>query len=247
MTISALKQSLTALAIMLFSISCSKDESTDQKPPEVTLSGKGKVSYFAKASGSATSGIVKTLETPASSSYVKWSSASIFIEKIAFVGKNGSVIDTTITVNKNLNILNSDVLTGVFNLPAGSYKDVKVKLFLKKAGFPELAFNLKGTFVNKTGGTDSIMLASSMPFEANLGVNDFTITASDNYKVVFNYNLDKVLAGISSTKLQEEARSHLSGGKKMYSIWKGGSQDEPLYNEVSANWQTVATAVISKE
>ncbi|WP_242691675.1 hypothetical protein [Desertivirga arenae] len=244
MTFSTLKQSLTALALVALTVSCSKEDKVD-----ATVSGgKGKVSYFAKASGTAPGGsVIKTSETPPASSYVKWSSASIFIEKISFVGKNNNTLDTTILVGKNLNILNADVLTGIFNLPAGSYKDVKVKLFLKKANYPELAFNLKGTFENKIGGTDSIMVASSLPFEANLSVNDFTISASDSYKVVFNFNLDKVLAGISSSQLQAGAGSNVVGGKRTYYIWKGGSRDEPFYNEVTANWQTVASAVISKE
>jgi len=110
------------------------------------------VAYFAKASGTAPNGTsVLAADSTVNSAYVKWSSASIFVEKISFVARNNDLLDTTIMVGKNLNILNANVLTGVFNLPVGSYKDVKVKLFLKKANYPDLAFNLKGTFVNNAG------------------------------------------------------------------------------------------------
>lgn len=243
----SVKQLFAALLVTLAVISCEKEDSPEEKT-EVKLSGKGKVSYFAKALGTAPKVSASTLaDSSTTPAYVKWSAASIYVEKISFTARNGSLLDTTISVQKNLNILNADVLTGVFNLPAGSYKDVKVKLFLKKANYPDLAFNLRGTFVNKNGGTDSIMVASSLPFEANLSVNDVTINGSDNYKVVFNYNLDKVLAGISADALQAGASSNVVGGKKMYFIWKGGSQDVPFYDAVTKNWQSVASAVISKE
>lgn len=248
MTTSTLKQSVSALLlVLLLVISCKKQETA-----EVKTGRKGKVSYFAKASGTAPKGtIAKTADSSASAVYVKWSSASIFVEKISFVARNNSLLDTTIIVGKNLNILNADVLTGVFNLPAGLYRDVKVKLFLKKANYPDLAFKLNGTFENKEGGTDSIMVASSLPFEANLEVNDITINSSDdysdNYKVVFNFNLDKVLAGISASDLQAAANSNVRDGKRTYYIWKGGSQDVPFYNQVTTNWQSVASALISQE
>jgi len=32
-----------------------------------------------------------------------------------------------------------------------------------------------------------------------------------------------------------------------YVIYKGGSQDEPFYDQVVANWQTLATATIVKK
>lgn len=247
MTTSALKQSFAALLVVLFVSSCKKQDTVKEK-----IKLEGKVSYFVKASGTAPKrAVAMVADSSVSGAYVKWSSASIFVEKISFVARNNNLLDTTIIVNKNLNIINENVLTGIFNLPSGSYKDVKVKLFLKKANYPELAFKLNGTFENKQGGTDSIMVASSLPFEANLEVNDITINSfedhSDNYKVVFNFNLDKVLAGISASDLQAAASSNIIDGKKSYYIWKGGSQDVPFFNQVTTNWQNVATAVISKD
>jgi len=91
------------------------------------------------------------------------------------------------------------------------------------------------------------MVASSLPFEANLAVNDITINPSDNYEVVFNFNLDKVLVGISASNLQAAASSHVINGKRTYYIWKGGSQDVPFYDQVTTNWQNIANAVISKQ
>ena len=251
MSVPALKQSLAVLVLAILFISCEKNEtpakSETSKENGTGKSGNGRISYFAKASGTVPKGSkAKTAQVLVDSTYVQWSSASIFVEKISFVGRNGSLIDTTIRVGKNLNILNEDVLTGVFNLPAGSYKDVKVKLYLRKNNWPEIAFKLHGTFINYHGGQDSVMVGSSLPFEANLAVNDITINPSDDYKVVFNFNLDKVLTGISMGQLQT-ADNGVIDGKRIYAIFKGGSQDVPFFDQVTENWQNVASAEIFKQ
>ena len=244
MMTSALKRSFAAILVVFVATSSCKKQET----PEVKTSVRGKVSYFAKATGTAPKGMsVFSTDSVENDVYVWWASATIFVDKISFVGRSNNLLDTTIMVGKNLNILNTDVPAGVFNLPTGSYKDVKVKLFLRKFNYPALAFKLDGTFVNIMGGTDSIRVASSLPFEANVAVNNITINPSDNYKVVFNFNLDKVLAGITAFELQTKASNHLVDGKRIYSIWKGGSQDVPFYDQVSTNWQSVVSAVISKE
>jgi hypothetical protein len=61
-------------------------------------------------------------------------------------------------------------LTGIIQLPTGSYKDVKVKLLARKSEKSELAFSFKGIFLNTKGRIDSVRVASSYPFEANLDV-----------------------------------------------------------------------------
>ena len=229
--------------LVVFATSCKKNNLTVKNS-----TSNGGISYFAKASGTG----IKATATRSNNilsgtAVVEWSSASIYVEKISFVGISNNLLDTTISVEKNLNLFSADALAGVINLPTGSYKDVKVKMFLKKSPKSELAFNLKGTFINTWGGRDSLMVASSYPFEANLGVTDITINPSDNYTVIFNFNLDKGLTGIS-TELLQTARSYAGiDNKLMYVIWKGGSQDEPLYNEIINNWQTVASVTISKK
>jgi hypothetical protein len=201
------------------------------------------MSYFAKASG------VKLATTKASvapTAEVSWSTATIYVDKISFVGKSNNMIDTTISVEKNINLLNPNALTGIIELPSGSYKDVKVKMFLKKNQWPEVAFYLKGTFINSKGGRDSLLVGSSLPLEINLSVPDITIGPSQAYDVTFNFDLDKGLTGISNAMLQT-ARNYGAGTPYVtYVIYKGGSQDEPFYDQVVANWQTVATATIVK-
>lgn len=237
------KHSFIMLLVVSIAISCKKDES-----PEKSTTGHGDISYFAKASGTGIKiSAVKPKSTLSNAASVEWSSASVYIEKISFVGKSNNLIDTTIVVEKNANIFSANALAGIIRLPAGSYKDVKVKLFLKKSPKSELAFNLRGTFINTQGGRDSLIVASSYPFEANLEVTDITINPYDNYKVTFNFDLNKILTGIS-TELLQTADSHIGTNKlKTYAIWKGGSADVPLYSQVTTNWQTLASVVISKQ
>lgn len=238
------KHFFVLLLIISVATSCKKDDS-----PEKGKSGHGEISYFAKASGTGIKAVaIKSNSVSANQVSVDWSSASIYIEKISFVGKSSNLIDTTIVVEKNANIFSGDALAGIIRLPAGSYKDVKVKLFLKKSPYSELAFNLGGTFINTQGGRDSLIVASSLPFEANLAVTDITIDPEDNYKVTFNFDLNKVLTEIS-TELLQTVPSHIIGPNNIrtYAIWKGGSQDVLLYGQVSTNWQTVASVAISKQ
>ena len=160
-------------------LSCKKD-----RDPEKTIPNFVDISYFAKASAAG----LKKLNLRAMDSLntntvdVTWSSASVFVEKISFVGKSSSLLDTTIKVGKNLNIFSADALAGIIKLPAGSYKDVKVKMFCIKSNWPDLAFHFRGTFKNSKGGIDSVLVGSSLPFEANLSVTEIVIDPADNYR-----------------------------------------------------------------
>jgi len=230
-------------------LSCEKDSTTAPEStttPVKNTSGFGNISYFAKASGSGikTSSISDSTLNPVA---VNWSSASVYVEKISFTGKSSNLLDTTITVEKNLNIFSAQALAGVIKLPAGSYKDVKVKMYCKKSAKSELAFNLKGTFTNTKGGIDSVMVASSYPFEANLAVTDIVINTSDKYKATFYFDLNKTFTGISNALLETANSFTRPDNKKVYVIWKGGSAEVPFYNQVIQNWQTVASVVVTKE
>jgi len=242
--ISLSKKSCLGLFLIAAAItSCKKSSTTEE-----TTAGSGKISYFAKAN---TSGVAtKRSVIPDSSSKtvaVNWSSATVWVEKIGLSALNKNLLDTTIMIEKNLNIFSTDALAGVIQLPAGSYKDVKVKLFCRKSPKSEFAFYFKGTFTNTSGGTDSLQVGSSYPFEANLAVTEMVIGVSDNYKATFSFNLNNVLTGISGKSLELNARRYIGkDNKKLYSIWKGGSADEPFYDQVIQNWQTVAGVEITK-
>lgn len=248
MKLLSLKHFLIVLLALTVLTSCEKeDPPVTNADPVANEGGYGNVSYFAKASGTGVRRIGNTPNNTSNSVAVEWSAASIYVEKIAFVGESDNLLDTTIVVEKNINIFNAEALTGIIQLPTGSYKDVKVKLFARKSEKSELAFNLRGTFINTKGGTDSVIVGSSYPFEANLKVTDIVINPSDEYNVTFTFDLDKVLSGIS-TELLQTARSYTGKDNSvMYVIWKGGSDEEPFYDQVIENWQTVATVDVSKK
>lgn len=223
-------------------ISCKKSETTEDGKP-----GPAKISYFAKAYTTATQRSVAPDSASLNTAPVNWSSATIWIEKISLVAQSKGLLDTTIMVEKKMNIFSTDALAGVVQLPAGSYKDVKVKMFCRKSPRSEYAFDFKGTFTNSSGGVDSVMVGSSLPFEANLNVSELVIGQGDSYRATFSFNLSKVLAGISVKALEFGARSYMSkDGKKLYVIWKGGSAEEPFYDQVIRNWQNVASVVVNK-
>jgi len=234
------------LAILLMAssiVSCKKNIDSD------AASGSGKISYFVKANSSSSSN--KKVSAVIDSSLIKiavnWSSATVWVEKISFVAQSKNLLDTTIMVGKKLNIFSADALAGVIKLPAGSYKDVKVKMYCRKSPQSDFAFDFQGTFENTKGGTDSIRVGSSLPFEANLAVTDIVINPSDDYRATFNFNLNNTLTGITIGTVERLVGNRIGkDNKKHYVIWKGGSAEEPLYNEIIANWQTVASVNISK-
>jgi hypothetical protein len=242
------------LIISTAALSCKKDNDSEQEK-----TGFGNISYFANASSSTVkkfssngikTGFSSVVDTTTTVN-VTWSSATVYVDQISFVGKGNSLLDTTITVQKNLNIFSQDALAGVLKLPSGSYKDVVVKLKCRKSMIPGLAFNyyafyFKGTFKSINGVIDSVIVGSSLPFEANLSVNEIVIDPADNYKATFSFDLNKVLTGIS-TRQMELAGINYKDGKRTLSIFKGGSADEPFYDQVIWNWQSVASVVVTKE
>lgn len=244
-----LKYTLGLFLLGTIITACKKGTNIQDDGKEKITSNFGNIAYFANASASAKKGASSTktfmADTVVNSVAVNWSSASVWVEKIAFVGKNGTLLDTTIMVGKNINIFNSETLVGVIKLPAGSYKDISVKLFCRKSPKSEFGFDFKGTFINTRGEIDSVRVGSSYPFEADLKVNDIVINPSDNYKATFHFDLTKVLTGISNYSIESTIRKW--NNDRSYMIWKGGSKDEPFYNQVIENWQNVASIVVTKE
>ncbi|WP_293306620.1 hypothetical protein [Pedobacter sp. UBA5917] len=238
------KRFLGVIFITSAIVACKKNSSNEE-----TTVGSGKISYFAKANVMSNS-VKKTavVDSVSKTVEVNWSYATLWVEKISLAAQGNRLLDTTIMVEKNLNIFNANALAGVVKLPMGAYKDVKVKLFCRKSPRSEFAFDFKGTFINSLGGTDSVKVGSSYPFEANLTVTNLVVDPSDSYKATFSFNLNNVLTGISARSLELGARSYTGqNNKKLYIIWKGGSADEPFYDQVIQNWQTVASVVITKE
>ncbi|WP_299707810.1 hypothetical protein [uncultured Pontibacter sp.] len=237
-----LKHLLIVLLALSTVTACKKDDF-----PVKDADSYGNISYFAKASGSGVERRENKSDGTMNTVAVEWSSASIYVEKIAFVGKSDNLLDTVIFVEKNIDIFNADALAGIIKLPTGSYKDVKVKLFCLKSKNSDLAFDLKGTFRNTKGGIDHVRVGSSFPFEADLTVTDITINPSDEYKATFTFNLDKVMTGISTELLQTARSFNQPDNSLLYVIWKGGSDEEPFYDQVVENWQTVASVVVTKQ
>ncbi|MBE9662676.1 hypothetical protein [Mucilaginibacter myungsuensis] len=243
-----------ALAILLMAsaiTACKKDnaQQPDTNTGTSTKGGYANISYYASSVGGPAkktgSSDLKINATGTSTVAIDWASATVYVEKLTLSIPNS--VDTTVTVEKNLNIFSASALAGVVQLPSGSYKNVKLRLFCRKSPRSELAFNFRGTFTNTKGTKDSILVASSFPFEADVTVADIVVNASDKYKATFSFDLNKVLVGISNQMLETSAKSYTKDNKKMYAIAKGGSADEPFYDQVIGNWQSVASVVVSKE
>lgn len=240
-----LRYSLHLFFLSVVVLSCKKDGVPEKTGAGNPGSEYANISYVAKASGA---GMKTTISSDSLGTVkVDWSSASVYVEKIAFTGKSSHVLDTMILVGKNLDIFSANALAGIIKLPSGSYKDVNIRMYCRKSLKSELAFNFRGTFVNTRGGIDSVVVGSSLPFDAALNVADITIDPSADYRASFNFDLTKVLTGITTDMLLSVRYYRLPDGKRRYTIWKGGSADEPFYNEVIKNWQGVASVVMTKE
>jgi hypothetical protein len=251
-----LKCTLGLLLLGTTFISCKKGDHLDSEVGggEKGTATFGNIAIFASASASgikATSStkVVGTLQsdTAVNTVAVNWYYASIWVEKISFVGKNGQSLDTTIMVGKKLDIFNAEALMGVVKLPPGAYKDINVKMFCRKSPKSEFGFDFSGTFMNTQGRKDSVRVGTSYPFEADLKVNDIVLNPADNYKATFHFDLTKVLTGISNSALETRVNPRIEDSRNLYRIWKGGSKDEPFYDEIIKNWQNVASIVVTKD
>lgn len=216
------------------------------------LSGYGNISFVAKASTSQLkASALKTVKIGSSDSaasplQVNWSSATVYIEKITFTGKSINLLNTTVMIQKNLDLLAGNSTVGNIKLPTGSYKDVEVKMYCKKFVWPELAFFFKGTFQSIHGSRDSIILASSLPFEASLSVPEILVNPADTYKATFNFNLTNLLSGFS-VETMESATNNTDAGTRKYTIFRGGSESPPLFDRLLQNWHNVTDVLITKD
>jgi len=222
------------LLIAFFACKKSKTSLPDQ-------SNNGVVTYYAKAitsnsQNSVSSNSKSNTKNSSAIGQIKWKSASIYVTGIAFEGTNSSQVISSKVINANLNLFAIDDSIGKIGLPLGEYKDVKVMLHLKKSEKSELSFLLKASFTDRKGIVIPLQIANSDEFQVKLSVVDILINPNKNYKAVINYQLDKVLEGISSEEL--EAGYRYPDG----TIGISSSVNEVMYNKIKKNWQITASA-----
>ncbi|MHA4893328.1 hypothetical protein ACXZ1K_01150 [Pedobacter sp. PWIIR3] len=233
---------LATILLTSIIISCTKES---VPVPEKPVTGFGQMSYVAKSTIADGKSATSQASNP-STVDVSWSSATVYVEKISFTGKTSKLMDTVISIERNVDILKLNGLAGVIKLPSGTYKDVAVKLYCRKSLKSDLAFSFRGTFTNPGGTIDSVLVGSSYPFEAALSVPEVVINPNDNFAATFSFDLTKVLTGISTSQMLTARYYIAKDGKKTYAIFKGGSADEPFYDLVIRNWQSVASVSIDR-
>jgi len=237
------------IAASALTISCQKDKNSHKS----TQTGSTKISYFAQAktiNGAKSSlenkflKLNATVDSSAISPAVTWNSATIFIDQISFNGSMGNgTVDSTITVQKKVDMLSSNPYVGDIQLPVGSYKDVKSRLLMRKSQHSDLTFELNGTFTNSKGILTSLYIGNSDLFNVNLNVNNVVVEKSSTYNMVFNFELNKVLAGITIQQLENAYKDP----NRVNAVYISSSVSIDLYNKIKSNWENLSSVYITKD
>lgn len=233
---------IAVLLIVFTFASCKNNNEVEGKAPR----GFGNISYVVKTTSDDAKKVMSISSDTVARPFVDWTYATVYVEKIIFTGKTESWIDTTIVIEKKINIFNRDALVGIIKLPSGSYKDVNVKMICRKSQKSDFAFDFQGTFYTARG-RDSIIIGSSFPFEVALSLNNLIIDQAKSYEATFNFDLHKIFTGITSDMIQRDVRSSYTlDNIRKFVIWKGGSQDEPFYDQMIQNWEKVVSISVKE-
>lgn len=232
------------IALSVLAISCKKDNSASK----TTQTGSTKISYFAQAktlNGAKSSlRLNDVIDSSAISPAVTWSSATIFIDQISFNGVTGnSTVDSTITVQKKVDMLSANPYVGDLQLPVGSYNNVQSRLLMRKSKNSDLTFELYGTFTNTKGIVTSLYIGNSDLFNVNLKVNNVVIEKNSTYNMVFNFDLNKVLAGITIQQLENAYKDP----NRINAVYISSSVSIDLYNKIKSNWENLSSVYITKD
>ncbi|SEO05129.1 hypothetical protein SAMN05192574_105118 [Mucilaginibacter gossypiicola] len=232
------------IALSALAISCKKDNGANK----TAQTGSAKISYFAQAktiNGAKSSlKLNDVIDSSAISPPVTWSSATIFIDQISFNGVTGNnTVDSTITVQKKVDMLSANPYVGDIQLPVGSYNNVKSRLLMRKSQHSDLTFELSGTFVNTKGVVTSLYIGNSDLFNVNLNVNNVAVEKGSTYNMVFNFELNKVLAGITIQQLENAYKDP----NRVNAVYISSSVSVDLYNKIKSNWENLSSVYITKD
>ncbi len=233
-----------ALGILITSLFFNACNDKEEIKPVETTKKQVNVSYFVSAATIAKKGFsVKTLAVDSSAiPFVTWSTATIYVENISLSSNGTQPIDTTIIVNKKIDLFGADVLAGVFKMPTGSYNNVKVKMKLRKSPQSDFGFQLNGTFKGSNNKIYNLQLGTSDVFEVNVTVANFIADSSQDIKVAFSFDIERILKGITPQMLQMYPNTYFPSD--IY-IHASGSSVSPLFSQIASNWQRIAKVTFS--
>lgn len=211
------------LAGVILLSSCSKDDA----------SGSGQVSYKVKptnftASVSSTvngSGLIVIVN---SNSSLTWTSGNLNVSEIDFEAENGDQeIEYELKGQFNVDLLNISPTLGNVKIPAGTYDEVELKLELKPSA-TNIPLSLKGVYTNSSGVKTPVEFHFNEEFEIEVEAENVTIGGSEDYIALINVQLNKFLLNVSSSDLDQAAKTNGS-------IIVSSSSNTSLYNKFKSN------------
>jgi len=183
-------------------------------------SGEGSLGYRIEATNLSSNLSTTTIKSASEVSVdvttpgITWSSGSVTAGKISFEAKKGKNKEETNKEAIHLELVNPptidifglNTLLGNIQLPTGVYKEVELKILLKKSeSAPSLL--LEGKF--KNGQAVETPLQFKLNDEVNLKIEHEDISATGvDFVSVINFELDKLFAQVTPAELNSATRTN---------------------------------------
>jgi hypothetical protein len=88
-----------------------------------------------------------------------------------------------------------------------------------------------------------LYIGNSDLFNVNLNVNNVVVEKSSTYNMVFNFELNKVLAGITIQQLENAYKDP----NRVNAVYISSSVSIDLYNKIKSNWENLSSVYITKD
>lgn len=215
---------LAVFSAMAILSSCTKDDAI----------GSGKINYQVKSTGSTakieSNGIASGLVgVTGSSNTLSFTSGSLNVSEIDFEAeKENMELEYELKKFMNIDLFNLGPVLGGISVPDGVYKEVELKLVLKKSTDNTVPFSLKGAYKDAGGATTPVEFYFNEDFEMEVEAEDVTISSSNDYIGLINLQLNELLSNISA--------NDLSGANKTNgTIVISSASNVAVYNKFKAN------------
>lgn len=170
---------------------------------------------------------------------ITWTSGSLNISKIDFEAKKENAeIEYELKQLTTVDLLNLSPVLGSISIPDGDYKEVELKLELKKTTTGAVPLMLKGQYTDSNGVNTPIEFSFNENVEIKVEAKNVVIS-STNYIAMINLQMNRFTTNVAVSDLSQATRTE---GRIVIS----STSNANLYNKVKSNFNFVADCDFEK-
>ncbi|NEU10418.1 hypothetical protein GZH53_18985 [Flavihumibacter sp. R14] len=211
-------------SVITFS-ACTKEETTTE----------GKINYqmeptnLTASVGTTVSESGLVVNTNANSS-LTWKAGRVIVHELDFEAKKDDrEIEYKLTKPATVDLFKLSQEFGSITIPAGTYKEIKFELVLKKQTTANV-FSISGIYKDETGKETNVEFLFNEDVNIKLEAENLTISSSEAYTGLLKLQLNKLVSQINSADLKSVDRN--ANGTIVISSTKNAI----LYNKIKAGF-----------